>query len=184
MASLPLLAASARTGVVAAPLRVYGQHLGGDLVRIPSRRQELLHAAHRRIDVPEEDLVARTEVIQPRFAVGGLDEPVLRAAAVAREQERARAAVPRQRVPLIRPERTLLRRRNELEHALLVDVAEQVVGLDEMVARVQIPVVLHRESVSTRRGVDTEGVSPDVRTERYIEHLDEHAADLVADPFL
>jgi hypothetical protein len=80
-----------------------------DLVRIASLPKQGRYGFHRPSDVGEECLVAGTEVVQPRFAVGRLNESITGAFAVAGEQHRALLAVLRQRVVLALPEATLCR---------------------------------------------------------------------------
>ena len=116
--------------------------------------------AERGPGVAEEMLEARAQIVQPGLAVGRVAEPVLRASAVAREPHVALAAVPRKGVELVLPERPLLRRLHQLDHRLGVDVAEQVIGLDEVVARIQVAVVLERERVAACRRVDAQAVRP------------------------
>ena len=68
---------------------------------------------------------------------------------------------------------------------VLVDVAEQVIGLDEVVAGVHVSVVLHRERQSARLAVHahSRGLAHEVR-ERRVEHLHVHVADVVPHPVL
>ena len=80
-----------------------------------------------------------------RLAVRGGGEAVLRAAAVAGEAHGAIQAEAGQGVAFVLAELLLLRRCDELEHVRHLDVAEQVVGLDIVVAGVEIAVVLERE---------------------------------------
>ncbi len=102
-------------------------------------------ASHRGRDVVEERLVAGAQVVEPGLAVGRRREAVLGAATVAREADVALEAVARQRVALVQPELALLIRGDELEHGQLADVAEPEPRLDEVVARVDVAVVLHDE---------------------------------------
>jgi hypothetical protein len=82
---------------------------GHDLTGVPAGAKCRSHHTHRRVDVPEEVLVALAQVMQPRLAVGGGREAVLRAAAMAREPDIALPAVDRQLVPFGVAERLLLR---------------------------------------------------------------------------
>src|ERR1035437_3087921 len=83
---------------------------GHDLTGVPAGAKCRSHHTHRRVDVPEEVLVALAQVMQPRLAVGGGREAVLRAAAMAREPDIALPAVGRQRVSFGVAEGLLLRR--------------------------------------------------------------------------
>ena len=67
----------------------------------------------------------------------------------------------------------------------LADVAEEIAGLDEVVARVEVAVVLERDRVAARLGEDAHGrrqVAPG--GERGVEHLHEHRADVTAHPLV
>ena len=70
--------------------------------------EQVGHRSHRLLDVVEEELEGRAQVVEAGLAVGGGDEAVLRAAAVAGEAHVAFAAVARQRVALVQAELPLL----------------------------------------------------------------------------
>ena len=106
---------------------------------------------HRLVYVPEELLVPRTQVIQAGLAIGCVFESVPRAFALARKQNVALATCPRQRVVLVPTKLDLLLGSNERRHLGLRDVAQQIVGVDEVVAGIEIPVVLEGEGVATGR---------------------------------
>ncbi len=147
--------------------------------------QLLGHEPHRPVDVVEERLEAGAQVVEAGIAVRRRDEPVLRAAAVARETHVALEAVLRQRVAFVEPELALLLGRDELEHRVLLDVAQLVARLHEVVARVEITGVLERQREPARLRVDAEPrwLSGPVG-ERDVEHLHVHLGDVVADPLL
>ena len=63
------------------------------LVRVVTAPQEIGHQVHRPVDVLEEGQVAGAQVVEARFAVRRLDEPVARTLAVARELDRTLLAV-------------------------------------------------------------------------------------------
>ena len=108
---LGLAAASARAQFVAASSSEYLH----DLVGVPPCSNEIGHKAHRSVDVVEERSVAAAEVVQPWFTVGREHEPVLGALAVAGEPYVAGPAVLGQRIEFVLPERSLLRRGDELD---------------------------------------------------------------------
>ena len=65
------------------------------------------------------------------------------------------------------------------------DVAEQVVGFDEVVARVQVAGVLDRELQPAGLRVDADAARLPVPVrERGVEHLDVHLPDVAPDPLL
>ena len=65
-----------------------------------------------------------------------------------------------------------------------VDVAEQVVGFDVVVAGVQVAVVLQGESGAAGRGVDAQRVLPEVALQGHVEQLHEHRSDVPTQPLL
>ena len=65
-----------------------------------------------------------------------------------------------------------------------VDVAELLARLDEMIAGVEIAVVLQRRTVAAGGGVDAQQMAAEIRFERHVEELDEDPADVAAHPFL
>lgn len=67
----------------------------------------------------------------------------------------------------------------------IADVAQQVLGLDEVVAGVDVAAVLHRQRVTAGLGVDaltTTRAHP--RREGRVEGPDEHLTNVVANPFV
>src|SRR3954447_9827250 len=87
VAVLPLQAAAARAGLVAATACILQgvelRQLGGR----PVLAEQGAHDPHRTVDMMEERLEARAEIVQAGFAGGGLDEAVFRTAAVAGETD-------------------------------------------------------------------------------------------------
>jgi hypothetical protein len=149
MAVLPFAATPARAWVVAAARRVAGgigiHDLGGRAIL----GEQPGHRSHRLVDVMKEALEGGAEVVEAGFAVGGAGEAVFGAAAVAREADVAFAAVARERVALVPAELLLLLGGDQVGEVTVVDVAEQVARLDEVIA-----------------GVDVAGVRARVRTSR------------------
>ena len=139
---------------------------------------------HRAVDVVEEVLEAGAQVVQPRIAVGRLDEPVLGAAAVAREPHVALPAVARERVALVEPELPLLVRGDELEHVPLADVPELVPRLDEVVAGVDVARVLEREREAAGLRVRRTGWEARPPSWRGPRRTSVHLAGVAAHPFL
>src|SRR5262245_42642610 len=133
----------------------------------------------------EEGLVSGAEVVPPRVAVWRQGESVLRTAAVAGESYVAFAAIRRQSVPLVEPEPTLLLGGDELQHVRLPDVPEPVARFHEVVARVEVAVVLECKRLSARLRVDAEtrGLVGPV-CERDVEHLDIDLSDVSTNPLL
>ena len=129
-----------------------GHHFrGGTLLRMKRR-----HGAHRRVNVVEEAAVAGAEVVEARLAVGGLEETVLGAAAVAGESHLAASAVVGKGVAFGGAELALLGAVDHFGKRLLAKVAELVLRVNEVVAAVEIAVVLDGEGVAAGFGVDSD----------------------------
>jgi len=64
----------------------------------------------------------------------------------------------------------------------LVNIAQPVPGFHEVIARVQITVVLEGRSEAAGGGVDAQQVATEQRFERYIEQLHEDSTDVMAHP--
>ncbi len=104
---------------------------------------------------------------------------------MAGEADVAVEAVLRQRVELVPAELALGGRRDQLGHRRLGDVAELVALLDEVVARVDVAVVLHRQRPTAGRLEDAQPAGLAVPVgQRDVEHLDIDLADVPADPFV
>src|SRR5262249_20494449 len=112
MAAFPLAAAAAGARVVPASPGVRDGVARHQVGSRPARAEQAGHRPHRLADMVEEILITRAQIMQPWFAVGRGREPVLRAAAVAREPDIALQAVPGQRGPLCLPELLLLGKDN------------------------------------------------------------------------
>ena len=67
---------------------------------------------------------------------------------------------------------------------VVADVAELLARLDEMVAGVEIAIVLQGRPVAAGRRVNAEKMTTEVCLERHVEELHEHAADVAPHPFL
>ena len=90
----------------------------------------------------EEALEARAQVVQARLAVRCFGEAVLGAAAMASEADVAFTTVGREGFALVKPELLLLLREDQVDEVPLGDVAEQVARLDEVIAGLDVSVVL------------------------------------------
>src|SRR3990172_5461448 len=71
------------------------------------------HKPHVWIDVLEESLVPRAEIVQAGLAFGSPNEAVLGALSIAGESDLAFTAIARQRVEFVLPELVLLRRAHQ-----------------------------------------------------------------------
>jgi hypothetical protein len=93
MAALEFAPAAARARIVATGAchcRLQSGFFGGkdlhDLGRSSIPTQQFGHDLHRVVHVMEESLVSGAEVVQPRLAIGCLDEPVNSGSPLARER--------------------------------------------------------------------------------------------------
>ena len=113
--------------------------------------EQIGHEPHRSADAVEEGLIARAEVVEAFLTVRGRDEAVFGALAVAGEADLALQAVVRERVGLGPAEGDADSwGSEELDHVGCRDVAEEMVRLDEVVAGVEVAVVLEGERVARR----------------------------------
>ena len=132
----------------------------------------------------EELLEPGAEIVLARLAVLAEYEAVFGAAAIAPVAYLATLALPGQRVALVLAELALLGRGDHGEHVGLVDVAQQVLWFDEVIARVQVTVVLQRRAVAAGGRVDTQHVAAEEGLERDIEQLHIDLTHVTSHPFL
>ena len=132
----------------------------------------------------EEGLVAFAEIVEPVLAVGRREEAVARAFAVAGEQHRALAAGSRERIVFRVAEPALLLAEHEVAERRLPHVADEVARLDEVVAGIDVAVVLHDERGAAGRRDDAGIVLAEPAAERDVEGHDEHLADVPRHPLV
>ena len=65
-----------------------------------------------------------------------------------------------------------------------MDIAQFVIGLDEMIARIEIAVVLQRGTVAARGRMNAEKVTTEIGFECHVEELDKNPPDVAPNPFL
>ncbi len=170
-------------------LRPVCARLGGeqvhDLRSLAAAREDLGHQAHRSLRVREERLEPGAEPVEAGLTVGREQQAVLWALAVAGEEVLARAAEGGQRLLLGLPERALLLGAHEVADGGLEDVAEQVARIDEVVAGVDVAVVLERHPLAAGRleDAETRGAA-NVGGEHAVKGLHEHLADVAAHPLV
>ena len=144
------------------------------------------HDLHGKIHMVEERLEPGAQVVQARFAIRRLDKSILRALAVTGKTHIALQTITRQRVPLVLAEFYLLGRRHQLDHVLFLDVAQEVVRLDKVVARVEITVVLDGQPRAAGLVEDAHPRSAHAQpvAQRCLEGLHVDAAHVVAHPLV
>jgi len=194
VAVLEFFAAVARAWFVAANsgVRVLGNrgrgHVSGlfhDVGCRTSISKFTNHGLHVRLGVTEEGLVPGTQVVKSVFAVRGFDEPLFGASAVAGEFEFAFSAVVRESVSFVGPEFPLLRAFSHLTDGRISDVSEVVFGVNEVVARINVAVVLDDHRVTASLGEDAQtGVLSHPTGESRVEDLYEIFSDVFAYPLV
>ena len=97
----------------------------------------------------EKLLECRTEIVQPRFTVRGLQEPMLGAPAVTGKTEFTTEAVLRQILEFALSELLLLSRGNEILERCNGDVAAKVGWVDIMITGINVAVMLQCQTRST-----------------------------------
>lgn len=143
------------------------------------------HETHVGINMTEEKLVARAEIVKTDFTFGGLHESVPGTLTVTGKQNIARATTFRQAAALMSAELLLGGRANQGRHRLLENVAQPVFRPHEVVARVEIAVVFDGQRRSARVAEDAKALfKPEPALQCDIEGLNEVIPDIVADPFV
>jgi hypothetical protein len=105
----------------------------------------LRHECHVWIDVFEETLIALAKIIQAFLSIWRAEEAMFGAFTIASKTIVAFAAVSRQHIALVVAELPLLRRVDQSAQWILDNVAELVLRVDEVIARIEIAVVLNRQ---------------------------------------
>src|SRR6516165_2322974 len=107
------------------------------------------HKPHMRINMVEERLIASTKVIQARFSVRSLQEPMLRALTVTGESYVAFSAVLRKSRLLGITEVLLLRQTNQIRQRRVHYVAQTIFRVYEVIARIQISAMFKGKGTAT-----------------------------------
>ena len=135
--------------------------------------------------VREEAPIAGTQVVQARLAVGRPDDAILRAAAVAHRPDVALPAVARQRLLLGLPEGVLRRALEEFGKRGLADVAQPVLGGDEVIALIEVAVVLDDRDIPAGGTEDAQRMVQAVgRPRGFLEDLDDDPPDVLPHPLV
>ncbi len=143
MTFLELATTAARAGIIAAG---FGRRRGRPAILV----SENLHDLRGRIspalqtgndlqgavDVLEERPVTRTQIVQPRFSIRRGEKPILGTFTLTGKSHRAFPAITGQRLQLVAAKGALLIGGHQIDHLVLPDVPQQVLGLDKMVAGV------------------------------------------------
>jgi len=138
------------------------------------------------VDAVEEALVTGAQVVQPGFAIRGLDEAVFGTFAMASKTHIAVQAVLRQVFAFIQPEPGLVLGADHLQHVLLPDVAQQVIRLDEVVTGIQVAIVLECQAVTASLIENTHArrTHPHPVAGGRLEGLHKHFAHVILDPLI
>ena len=133
----------------------------------------------------EKLLVTSAEVVQTVFTCRRFDKPIFRTPSVANKLHFAAAAVFGECIAFIGTEFALERRIHHLLNGVFCDVAYMIVRRNEMIAGVEIAVMLNSECVAARFVEDTEAwVVAQPRFQRDIKNLHENSADVVDYPLI
>ena len=163
------------------------QELGGghDIGGCPAVEQFVLHVVHIGGGVGEELAVAGTEVVEAGLAVCVAHEAVLGAFAMTGEQHAALTALAGQLLALHLGKFVLLGGIHHFGDGAFAQVAEAVLGIDEVVAGIHIAVELHDAGVATLLGqhAHTGGLAHPIG-QRGVEELDEVVAHVAAHPLV
>ena len=184
MAEAELLATPTRTGLVGLSPPVLGRRPGHDFGGWTAVLEQARHHPHGGCGVGEEELQPRTEVVVARSAVPGEGEPVLRASPVAEVPDLATPTLGAEGVAFMLPEASLLRLGQELHHVDFVDVAQEVVRLDEVVAGVEVAVGLQSRAEAADRRMNAQEVAAEIGFQGHVKELDEDLTHVVSDPLL
>ena len=179
-----LLSATARAKCVMCLLRIAvsddAHHFRGSATFL----QQLGHHRHRRARVHEEQFKPLAEIVLSRLAIARDTKPVLRATTVAKVSNSAVLALLREQIAFVIAKLALLWRCHHLQKGALVNIAEQVFRLDEMIAGIKVAVVLQCRAVSAGWSVDAQQVAAEESFERHIEQLNKHFAHVMPNPLL
>ena len=144
------------------------------------------HDLHREIDMMEELFETRAKVIQAGFFIRGYDKAVLGALAMARKADITVKTVLRKRIPFIQAELPMLWRGYQLYHVLVLDIPEEVIGFDEMVASIQVTIMFQGNTQTAGRIENAHAGRRHVQpvANGCLKCLHKHVPDIVMDPFI
>lgn len=153
---------------------------GGTLVK-----QLVLHKVHVRGNMGEELPIILTKIVQARLAVGCLTKTVLRTAAVADKAPLADLALMRKALIFVASELQLSFAVHHRGDSVAVDVAQQVLGKNEVVARIDIAIVLNHPCMATGGAHGAKaGWLTSPAGQGGIEQLHEHLPHIVTHPLV
>jgi hypothetical protein len=106
------------------------------------------------LGVSEEQLESRAQVVVSGISVARKREAIFGTASITERPDRTTLALGSKRVALVIAEFALHGGGYELHEMSVVNVAQLITRLDEMIAGVDVAVVFQRGTVSASRGVD------------------------------
>src|SRR5262249_17478036 len=143
------------------------------------------HESHEWVDVFEENLIALAEIIQAFLPIWRAKEAMFGTFSIAGKTIIAFAAISRQRIVLVLAELPLLARVDQRAQRILDDVAEFVLRINVVIARIEIAVVFNRQRRTTSLTKDAEALldsQPALQSD--IKNLHEVPPDIVSNPFI
>ena len=99
----------------------------------------------------EEGFVAGAKIVQPRFSIRSFNKSIARTFAITGEPYVTLPAIARQGALLDISELPLLLRRYQLYHAPLFNISWKDLGLDKMVAGIEVTVMFLRKIARSTR---------------------------------
>ena len=148
-------------------------------------QQLALHEVHVGGHVGKETVIPLAEVIEPGFAGGRMTEAVLGAFAVAGKEKLALAALRGKAVALHGTKLLLPLAVHHLRQCMGADVAQLVLGEDEVVAGIDVAVVLHYAGMAAGLGQGTHaGLLAHPVGQGGVEELDEIFAHVMPYPLV
>ena len=145
--------------------------------------QQFLHLVHIGSHMRIEHVISVAQGIQAGLAGLCPVEPVFRTFTVAGKEVFALHTFVWKPVPFLYPEFHLLVGGHHLPQVLFVDIAQKVFRVDEVVARVQIPVVLYDGIAATGLGIYAcSGLLAAPACKSGIEQVHEPLSDVIPDP--
>ena len=133
----------------------------------------------------EEHSISSAEIVEPLFAIRCRQKTILGAFAITRVPDLATTTVFRQRQFLGITKLLLTTGIDEVFQRNDIQISQQVIRFNIMIAAIDVSVVLHSESSPAPFAKDTQRrFNANPRTQCLIENLHEDAADVLFDPLV
>lgn len=138
-----------------------------------------------RLAVAKEALISCAEIVQAWLAIRGMKDSILRTSPVAKRQDLAAETETGQTIPFGVPEGSLCRALKKIDQRSLLDVAQAVPSIDEVVARKDVSVMFDHRNIATGFSEDAERVFiGESRSGYFLKDLHLDPLDIQADPLI